>query len=304
MINLSQIGFYFKGIRVPFLSLVFVFVPVTLVISWYHGFFNPLNAILTLIGLICFHASANTFNDYFDYRSGIDTITTPTPFSGGSRVLPDKQLSPRSMLAMACGFLIVGSGIGVYFTILFGIVIFSLLLISVLSIYFYSTMLANWGLGELIIGLNFGPLLSMGVYYVQAQSISIEPLLVGGIMGVLTASIVYINEFPDHDADQAKGRYNLVVRLGKKKATNGFIILMIVAYVILLVSVLFRITPPLTIIGFVSLPLVIKVSRILKKHYDETPNLIPGMALTIICTLITGIMILLAYLIEKLLFVV
>ncbi len=297
-ISLPRLDVWIGIMRGPFLSLVIIFTPVTLAMAWSRGYFDLLNAILTFIGLICLHASANTFNNYFDYRSGIDIITNPTPFSGGSKILPNGELRPESALKLAFGLLAIGSVIGIYFTFNFGWVIMALLLISVVSICFYSTKLASWGLGELFVGLNFGPLLSMGSYYVQARTISIEPILVGTVLGMLTAGVLYINQFPDYDADKSKGRYHLIVRLGKEKATKGFKVLIFSAFALILLGAVTQISSFITLIGLATLPLAIKASKILDKNYDAPMALIPGMASTIMCTLLTGILLLIAYLID------
>ncbi|MEM3078558.1 MAG: prenyltransferase [Nitrososphaerales archaeon] len=293
-----------KMIRAPFLSLVIIFTPVTLAMAWDRGYFNPLDAVLTFIGVLCLHASANTFNNYFDYKSGIDVITIPTPFSGGSKVLPNKELKPESALKLASGLLAIGAVIGIYFSFVrfeftsYGWVIATLLLVSAISIYFYSTKFASWGLGELFVGLNFGPLLSMGVYYVQARTISLEPILVGTVLGILTAGVLYINEFPDYDADKSKGRYHLIVRMGKDRATKGFKVLMFSAYALIILGVISQVIPFTTLIGLATLPFAIKASKILDKNYDSPVALIPGMASTIICTLLTGVALTIAYMIS------
>lgn len=297
-LSLSRLNVWVREVRVPFLSLVIVFIPVTLAMAWNRGYFDALDAVLTLIGVLCLHASANTFNDYFDYKSGIDIVTTPTPFSGGSRVLPKKELKPESVLKLASGLLAIGSAIGVYFTFRYGWVIMTLLLISAISIYFYSTKLASWGLGELFVGLNFGPLLSMGVYYVQARTISLEPILIGIVLGILTAGVLYINQFPDYDADKSRGRYHIIVRLGKERATKGFKVLIFSAYALIILGVITQITPFITLIGLATLPLAIKASKILDENYNSPMALIPGMASTIMCTLLTGITLLIAYLVN------
>ena len=77
-------------------------------------------------------------------------------------------------------------------------------------------MLSTIGLGEVFVFLNFGPLLFTGVYYIQSGGlISTEAMVVGSIVGLMTTAILYINQFPDTDADKSKGRFHLVARLGK-----------------------------------------------------------------------------------------
>ncbi|MCP8314660.1 MAG: prenyltransferase [archaeon] len=295
---MSRLNVWMRVVRAPFLSLVIIFVPVTLTMAWDRGYFNPLDAVLTFIGVLCLHASANTFNNYFDYKSGIDIVTTPTPFSGGSKVLANKELRPESVLKLASGLLAIGSIIGIYLSFIYGWVIVTLLLISAISIYFYSMKLASWGIGELFVGLNFGPLLSMGVYYVQARTMNLEPILIGTVLGILTAGVLYINEFPDYDVDKSKGRYHIIVRLGKERATKGFKVLIFSAYALIILGVITQITPFITLIGLATFPLAIKASKILDRNYNSPMALIPGMASTIMCTLLTGIILVIAYLIN------
>ena len=84
-----------QELRLPFLILPLIFVLIGVSMAWKDGFLNPVNAILTIVGVLMLHASVNVLNDYFDYKSGIDIATTPTPFSGGSRILPEKLLTPN-----------------------------------------------------------------------------------------------------------------------------------------------------------------------------------------------------------------
>src|SRR5712691_5231904 len=89
---------WIRELRAPFLLLSLIFVSLGSAIAWVHGAFDPLVTVLTLVGVLSLHMSVNVLNDFFDYRSGIDIITIPTPFSGGSRILPSKELSPSSVL--------------------------------------------------------------------------------------------------------------------------------------------------------------------------------------------------------------
>src|SRR5256886_11584347 len=56
--------------------------------------------------------------------------------------------------------------------------------------------------------------MTLGAYYVQAHSFAIEPLLASIPVGLLIAAVLWINEFPDMDADNAVGKKTLVLRLG------------------------------------------------------------------------------------------
>jgi len=288
---------WIKEVRAPFLLIPTIFVPVGLAIAWDQGQFNPLAAILTLIGALGMHASVNMLNDYFDFRSGLDLATTPTPFSGGSRVLPAKQLTPNSVLFAGVLTLCVGLGIGSYFIYSFAFdpVLIVILALASISVAGYSSVISHWGLGELMAGLSFGPLLVLGTYYIQTRVVSLEPILVGTSLGILVAGILYINEFPDTPADIQTGRRHLVARWGKCAAAHRFGFLMGSSYAIIVAGVLLRAVTPLALISLLAVPKAWSAARTLNANYDKTAELIPGMASTVMATLLTGGLILVAY---------
>lgn len=281
----------------PFLILPVLFVPIGIAVAINDGFFNATYAILTLIGVVSLHMSVNVLNDYFDYKNGIDIATTPTPFSGGSRMLPEKLLTSNNVLTAGIILLALGSGIGSYiaYQLNFPVTLVAIIAIAIISVVGYSKVFAALGLGEIIVALNFGPLLTVGTYYVQAQSISTTSIYIGLITGLLTAGILYINQFPDTTADISKGRNHLVARLGKKKAVTGFKIIIILAYVILAIGVITRILPVLTILGLLTIPKSRTTFKLLDRNYEEIEKLIPAMGNNVKTTIITSSLILVGY---------
>ena len=295
----STTSVWIKELRAPFLLLPGLFVPVSVAIAWLHGFFNPLTAFLTLAGALSLHAGVNVLNDYFDYQSGIDLITTPTPFSGGSRVLPAKQLQPNNVLTAGLLFLFAGVAIGGYFIYEFAFspTLILILAVGAVSVVGYTPIFSKYAFGELLAGVNFGPLLVLGGYFVQTGHLSLEPIFVGGCLGILTSCILYINEFPDTFADSQKGRYHLVARWGKKIAAARYRYLIGSAYAVLVLGVLLGSVTPLALLGLLALPKAIRATRTLSQNYDKIGELIPGMADTVMATLWTAGLILLGYLI-------
>jgi len=293
---------WIRELRAPFLLLPAIFVPVGLLMAWSQGSFNAVYAMLTIAGALCLHASVNVLNDYFDFTSGIDLVTAPTPFSGGSTILPSKLMTPRSVLSGGLLFLSIGTAVGAYFVVQFAFdpVVMAITGIAVVSILSYSSFLSKWGIGELVTGLNFGPLLLLGTYYVQTRTLAVQPLLVGGVLGILTAGILYINEFPDVDADRSKGRLDLVVRWGKEAAASRFKVLLASAYVILILGVASGLLTPLALLGLLAVPRARSAARILDSTKGKAPEVIPGMAAMVMTTLLTGALLAAAYLVHGL----
>jgi 1,4-dihydroxy-2-naphthoate octaprenyltransferase len=288
---------WFKEVRAPFLLIPTIFVPVGLAMAWDQGSFNLLTAILTLIGALGLHASVNMLNDYFDFRSGLDLATTPTPFSGGSRVLPAKALTPNGVLCAGILTLGLGLGIGSYFVYSFAFdpVLVAILAIATLSVVGYSPLISHWGLGEFAAGLSFGPLLVFGTYYLQTHMVAVEPILVGTSLGILVAGILYINEFPDATADQQAGRRHLVIRWGKDKAASRFRILIFSAYGVIVLGVATGSVSPIALVSLLTIPKAWTATSILGMNYDKVMELVPAMAATVMITLMTGLLLLLGY---------
>ena len=289
-----------KELRIPFLSLPAIFVPLGITVALLDGYFNLVYGILTLIGIVCIHASVNVLNDYFDFKSGIDTATTPTPFSGGSRVLPENLLTPKSVLIGGIILLAIGSLIGLYFLYIFNFppLLIALISIAIITSVAYSPVLSKIGLGEVFVFLNFGPLLFTGVYYIQSGGlISTEAMVVGSIVGLMTTGILYINQFPDTDADKSKGRFHLVARLGKKRAAGIYKYIVNAGFVILILGVVTYTIPPTTIIALATIPKFRVANAILQKEYEKIMELIPAMGNTVMGTIQSGVLLLVGYLI-------
>ena len=265
---------WLKEFRIPFLILPVLFVPIGIAVAIGDGYFNATYAVLTLIGVVSLHTSVNVLNDYFDYKSGIDTATTPTPFSGGSRVLPEKLLTSNNVLTAGILLLLLGSLIGGYiaYSLNFPTTLVAIIAVAIISVVGYSKIFAASGLGEILVALNFGPLLTAGTYYVQtgATEISTESIYIGLITGLLTAGILYINQFPDTTADISKGRRHLVARLGKKRAVTGFKIVVSLAYVVLAVGIATGILPVLAALGLLTIPQSRTTFKLLDNNYEET----------------------------------
>jgi 1,4-dihydroxy-2-naphthoate octaprenyltransferase len=163
---------------------------------------------------------------------------------------------------------------------------------------FYTGYPFNWasrGVGELLVGLNFGPLMTLGAYYVQTQSFSWVPLIAGLPVGFLIAAVLYVNEFPDYRADSQVGKRTLVVRLGRKRAVTPYIGIMAAVYISITLGVLAGYLPLVALLGLATIPLSIRAVQYARKHHSQSFDLVPANAMTVIGHLATGLLLTLAY---------
>ena len=292
-----MLSVWFRVIRIRFLLASVIAVSVGLALNWWqNSTIEPFDALLTFAGVMALHASVDLLNDFWDFKRGIDTKTPKTKMSGGTGVLPEGLLKPSSVYRAGIAFLVIGSAIGAYFVITDGIIIAAILGFAILSIYFYSTKIVDSGLGEFFVAVK-GSMIVLGTFFIQSGQITIESILAGIVVGSLSSLVLFIASFPDHDADKSKGRKTLVIAVGKQKATKLFWIFPFVSYGAVILGVSLNLFPLITLITFLSIPLMVKSGFGLKKTFDSVENLIPYMSSTLMFSRITGALFILSFII-------
>lgn len=293
---INRIAIWIKAVRAPFFTATIVPVLLGAVISWYqNGEFNWLLFLLALTGGLFVHAGLNLSNDYFDHTSGVDEKNKfPTPFSGGSRMIQEKILSPKEVLRGAIICFLSCITIGLYLNaVLPGNIILIVGIIGVFLAFFYTAdplRIGYTGLGEISCGIGFGPIMVLGSYYVQAGRLDWLPLIASIPVAILVTLILYINEFPDYEADKGGGKNSLVVILGKKTAIKIYYILLTLVYVWIVAGIIFKVFPYFSLIVFLTLPIYFKAIKVAKSNYDKIHELLPANAATIGLHLVIGLL--------------
>jgi 1,4-dihydroxy-2-naphthoate octaprenyltransferase len=252
--------------------------------------------VLTMLGAMALHVAANTFNDYFDWTSGTDKVNNDyfLPYSGGSRSMELGLISDKGMLRVALGSLGIATALGLAVMVLSRqplLILFGVM--GALSGYFYTApplrLVARKGIGELLIGLNFGPLTTAGTVLALTGTLAWTDFLVGVPVGLLTTAILWINQFPDEAADRISGKHNLVVVLGGKRARWGYLALVAGAFVIGVAGVLAAVFPPGMLAILAALPLAISAIRITFQHYQHR-ELVTANARTVYLQMAAGLL--------------
>jgi 1,4-dihydroxy-2-naphthoate octaprenyltransferase len=291
-------------LRAPFFTATIVPVCLGAAIAWARtGTFNPWYFLLTLVGAVCLHAGTNMTNDYFDHTWGSDEINVEfaNPFTGGSRLIQMGVVKPEVFLWQGIGFFVLGSLIGMALILTRGLWVLWLGIVGVFSGYFYTAppfRLVRTGVGELLIGLSFGPLMVLGSFYTQTQAVSWEPVIASLPVALLIALVVWINQFQDMRADAAVGKNHWVVRLGRKRSATAYGLLLALVYLSLLAGVLFGGVTPYALLGLLTSPLAIKAYRVARLHYDHPGELTPANAATIQIHMWTGVLVTLGYVVQ------
>ncbi|MDP2913435.1 MAG: 1,4-dihydroxy-2-naphthoate octaprenyltransferase [Candidatus Omnitrophota bacterium] len=278
---------WLKAMRVPFFTATVIPVLFGYLLSWHDtSVFVWQLFLLTLFGAIFIHAGTNLANDFFDHLAGCDEANlTPTPFSGGSRVIQEGRIPPKKILCAALVFFILGSAIGVYLNYVCGRNIILILgIIGVFLGFFYSAgpfKIGYGSFGELATGIGFGPLMVMGAYYVGARTLCLKVFMASIPIGILIALVLYINEFPDYLGDKAVGKRTLVVILGKEKALVLYNLLLAAVYIMIVGLVMFKFLPYSCLLALLSAPIALRAFSVSKNNYEKVYELLPANAATI-----------------------
>jgi 1,4-dihydroxy-2-naphthoate octaprenyltransferase len=280
---------WLRAIRVRYLLASVIAVSNGIALAfWKNKQIDLSDAILTFVGVICLHASIDLLNDYWDYKRGIDTATRRTKFSGGTGVLPENLLKPGNVYSVGLIFLLIGTLIGMYFVVIRGIMIALLLGFAILAVYFYSTSIVNLGLGEAFVAIK-GTLIVVGSYYVQTWSIGVGVVFVGIIMGILSASVLFVNSFPDYQADRSRGRRTLVILLGRQRAVKIFPWMILCTYVLIIAGIFLGYLKIYSLASLLSAPFAVSAIKRISKSYQDVEKLVPVMGATVAYSRVTGV---------------
>jgi len=294
---MTQIFTWVVIMRLPFLSATIMPILVGAAVAKFMGYAVDWSWLgLTLLGGSLLHIGTNTSNDYFDHLSGTDNLNynySNKGLNGGSRGIQMGLISPegvRNLTIIVFGLSVL---VGIPLIQKAGMSVLWLGLIGFLSGLFYTAppfrFSSRKGLGELLIGLNFGPLMVAGSTLVQTGQLLPEAFLAGIPLGFLIAAVVYINEFPDHDSDKATGKNTLIVTLGPEKARVGYVALVSGAFLSIVLLVLNGTFPSLILITLMASYFGFTSIQTLYKYYNDR-LLEPANWGTIIMHSLTGLL--------------
>ena len=275
---------YLKALRAPFLagSLVPVIIGAAFALS--SKTFSFWLLLLCAVGIIGLHLGANLLNDYFDARGSDPINMRVTPFSGGSRAIQDGELAPRMVLFMALFFFAIGFTVGIWLICLNRPLVIPIGLLGLGAGWAYSApplQLMSRGWGEAVIFFAFGPLVTLGTYYVMSGSLSWPAFAIGVPQGFFITGVIWINQFPDYEADRSANKRNLVVKLGPGYSRHLYCGIMSMAFVFVFFLIGVAGLSYIIMLSFMAFPLALKAMRILWREYLSHTGIIPAQALTI-----------------------
>lgn len=254
--------------------------------------FNFMHFVMICIGALAAHAAVNIFNEYADFKSGLDLTTNRTPFSGGTGTIPmhPEFAKPALILGILSMILVLVSTI--YFIYFRGLGILWIAIAGILTILAYSKWIVrNPTLCLISPGLGFGPLMVLGTQYALTGTYTLTALVVSLVPFFLVNNLLLLNQFPDIEPDRKNGRKNILIVLGTEKGCFIFALFSAITYLVIVTGVIFKILPFAVILGLLTAPIAVYTIVGAFRYQTKLDKLIPFMGMNVIVNLATPILV-------------
>jgi len=259
---------------------------------WSGASLDPVLIVLILAGSLLAHISVNALNEYDDFKSGLDLVTEATPFSGGTKSLPENPEKAYMALITGLVSLTLTACIGVYFLMVRGPWLLPVGIVGLIIIYAYTPLITRSPLLCLIApGLGFGPLMVMGTSFMLTGHYSWTAAMASLVPFFLVNDLLLLNQFPDVEADRQFGRNHLPISIGRKLSAIVYTVFLCLTYIAIVAGCLLRVLPPGALIGLVTLIMALPVMRGVIRHADNIPRLIPYMVKNVILNISTPVLV-------------
>lgn len=227
--------------------------------------FNIFLAILAILGVEAVHLAVNLADDFFDYK--VNTAESRKELSRqGFRArvakypyLTSNEASLSDLKRVITLFLLFATIMGAIILIVrfnwLIILIAALTLFLGISYSGFPFKFSYIGLGELVTGIIFGPLLMMGVYLASANRIDYSIVLASIPVGLLVVNILFTHSFIDQKADESANKMTFARLLKTNKANlTASILFNFIPYLIIIAGVIVGYLHPLYLLIFLVLP--------------------------------------------------
>ena len=260
--------------------------------------FSILKFILFLLACLLIQAATNLFNEYYDYKYGLDKIDS----EGISGSIVKGNLSPREVMVGALVLYALAFILGLILTFMTSLYVLLVGLVCMLAGYFYTGgkyPIAYSPFGEVVSGFFMGTIIISLSFYFQTGYVNTDIIVVSLPLFIMIGAILLANNIRDLDNDKESGRRTYAILVGRNNAIKTMAISFIVVY---LLNVLFIVTKYASwwnLLVFVTIPLAIKIIKGFSTNNHKT-TMAPFMVLTAKLTIFVGFIMSLANILKYL----
>ncbi|MEV5895460.1 1,4-dihydroxy-2-naphthoate polyprenyltransferase [Nonomuraea fuscirosea] len=201
-----------------------------------EGGFVWWRAVLALFVALSLQIGVNYANDYSDGVRGTDDQRV-----GPMRLVGSRTATPREVLTAALGCFALAAVLGLVLVVVTQA--WWVLLVGAAAIaaaWFYTGGKHPYGyrgLGEVAVFVFFGIVPVMGTAYVQTEHLSWAALIASIPVGLLSCSMLVVNNLRDVGTDGQAGKRTLAVLLGAERTRTLYVACQVVPFVVALAMI-------------------------------------------------------------------
>ncbi|HZW67103.1 MAG TPA: 1,4-dihydroxy-2-naphthoate polyprenyltransferase [Pseudogracilibacillus sp.] len=199
--------------------------------------------IALMIACLALQIATNLFNEYYDFKRGLDTIES-TGIGGG---IVRHGLKPMRVKQVAFLLYAFAALLGIYICMNSSWWLVAVGLFGMAVGYLYTggpLPIAYTPFGELFSGLLMGNGFVLIAFFIQAGTITTESILISVPIGILVGAINMSNNIRDIDEDIKGGRKTLPILLGYKNSVRVLASAFVIAYGWIITLILIGILSP------------------------------------------------------------
>ncbi len=211
--------------------------------SIYYPFWETSIFWLAIITTIGFQVLSNFANDYGDGVKGTDNNR-----QGEKRLVASGEISPKQMknamfitgfFTFIVALLLIYASFGKE-NLLYAIIFFVLGIISIIAAVKYTVGKSAYGysgFGDVFVFLFFGLLAVVGTYFLYTKTLTPSIFLPAISVGLLSTSVLNLNNMRDVKNDAIAKKNTLVVKIGERKAKLYHYCLIIFSFLVAILYV-------------------------------------------------------------------
>ena len=261
--------------------------------------FSILKFILFLLACLLIQAATNLFNEYYDYKHGLDKIDS----EGISGSIVKGNLSPREVMVGALVLYALAFILGLILTFMTSLYVLLVGLVCMLAGYFYTGgkyPIAYSPFGEIVSGFFMGTIIISLSFYFQTGYVNTDIIVVSLPLFIMIGAILLANNIRDLDNDKESGRRTYAILVGRNNAIKTMAISFIVVYLLNILFIVTKYASWWNLLVFVTIPLAIKIIKGFSTNNHKT-TMAPFMVLTAKLTIFVGFIMSLANILKYLL---
>ena len=264
----------------------------------YESKFSILKFILFLLACLLIQAATNLFNEYYDYKHGLDKVDS----EGISGSIVKGNLSPKEVMVGALVLYALAFGLGLILTFMTSVYVLLVGLVCMLAGYFYTGgkyPIAYSPFGEVVSGFFMGTIIISLSFYFQTGYVNADIIVVSLPLFIMIGAILLANNIRDLDNDKESGRRTYAILVGRNNAIKTLANSFVVVYFLNIVFAVTKYVSWYNLLVLATIPLAIKIIKGFSANNHKT-TMAPFMVLTAKLTIFVGFIMSLANILKYL----